>query len=290
MADNPPPPPPPHGANPKSTSGGLPEGNYDIFIIPPHSAGSGFLYLPSLQPNVNSFAAGFASAVFCYLVWITAIPALGQWLSIIAASGSAGVLLLVAGVGAVAWAFGKSQGESKSQGTQGPPPSGDEDHGTSGADGGSKHSRTHSGPYNTSHSSGSANAHSAPPPRTPQQDYTTPPPRQEYRAPPHHSLNILLHLHNPTIILLAHTRQSTPLHHPVQHTPRLHLNPHPHNKKHQSLPSSSAEAISCTTKSSSSTTKGYSYTTAQACTSSSIFTRTFGKICIGSCSQLGEGP
>ncbi|THZ88135.1 hypothetical protein D6C84_01159 [Aureobasidium pullulans] len=184
MADNPPPPPPPHGANPKSTSGGLPEGNYDIFIIPPHSAGSGFLYLPSLQPNVNSFAAGFASAVFCYLVWITAIPALGQWLSIIAASGSAGVLLLVAGVGAVAWAFGKSQGESKSQDTQGPPPSGDEDHGTSGADGGSKHSRTHSGPYNTSHSSGSANAHSAPPPRTPQQDYTTPPPRQEYRAPP----------------------------------------------------------------------------------------------------------
>jgi hypothetical protein len=184
MADVPPPPPPPHGTNPKSKSGGLPEGNYDIFIIPPHSSGSGFLYLPSLQPQRNSFIAGFASAVFCYLVWVTAVPILGQWLSIIAASGSAGVLLLVAGVGAVAWAFGKTQGESKHQGPRSPPPSGDGGtRGAAGPDEGSKHSRTHSGPYNTSHSSGPEHTHSAPPPRTPRQDYATPP-KQEYRAPP----------------------------------------------------------------------------------------------------------
>ncbi|KAI5205843.1 hypothetical protein E4T39_02894 [Aureobasidium subglaciale] len=182
MADAPPPPPPPpHGANPKSTSAGLPEGNYDIFIIPPHSSGSGFLYLPSLQPQRNSFIAGFASAVFCYLVWITAVPILGQWLSIIAASGSVGVFLLVATVGATSWAFGKTHGEGKSQG---PPPSGGGDQGCASAEAGSTHNRTHSGPYNTSHSSGSAHAHSAPPPRTPRQDYSTPPPRQESRAPP----------------------------------------------------------------------------------------------------------
>ncbi|KAI5251787.1 hypothetical protein E4T42_04025 [Aureobasidium subglaciale] len=180
MADAPPPPPPPHGANPKSTSAGLPEGNYDIFIIPPHSSGSGFLYLPSLQPQRNSFIAGFASAVFCYLVWITAVPVLGQWLSIIAASGSLGVFLLVATVGATSWAFGKTHGEGKGQGPP-PSPSGAGDQGNASAEAGSTHNRTHSGPYNTSHSSGSAHAHSAPPPRTPRQDYSTPPPRQ---APP----------------------------------------------------------------------------------------------------------
>lgn len=186
MADAPPPPPPPHGANPKSTSGGLPDGNYDIFIIPPHSSGSGFLYLPSLQPQRNSFIAGFACAVFCYLIWVTAVPVLGQWLSIIAASGSAGVLLLVAGVGAVAWAFGKTQGESKHQHSYSPPSSDGSGgaQGNAGAEGGSKHSRSHSGPYNASHSSGSDHAHSAPPPRTPRQDYSTPPPRQDYRARP----------------------------------------------------------------------------------------------------------
>ncbi|KAI4728723.1 hypothetical protein E4T49_03436 [Aureobasidium sp. EXF-10728] len=178
MADAPPPRPPPHGPNPKSTSGGLPEGNYDIFIIPPHSSGSGFLYLPSLQPQRNSFIAGFACAIFCYLVWITAVPVLGQWLSIIAASGSAGVLLLVAGVGAVAWAFGKTQAESNHQGPHSPPPSGGAGpQGNTGPEGGSKHGRNHSGSYNDP-------THSAPPPRTPRQDYSTPPPRQEYRSPP----------------------------------------------------------------------------------------------------------
>ncbi|KAG9674378.1 hypothetical protein KCU99_g7620, partial [Aureobasidium melanogenum] len=186
MADAPPPPPPPHGANPKSTSGGLPDGNYDIFIIPPHSSGSGFLYLPSLQPQRNSFIAGFACAVFCYLIWVTAVPVLGQWLSIIAASGSAGVLLLVAGVGAVAWAFGKTQGESKHQRPHSPPPPGGSGgaQGNADTEGGSKHGRTNSGPYNASHSSGSDHTHSAPPPRTPRQDYSTPPPRQDYRPPP----------------------------------------------------------------------------------------------------------
>jgi hypothetical protein len=95
------------------------------------------------------------------------VPVLGQWLSVIAASGSAGVLLLVASVGTLAWAFGKTQGASSPP----PPPP----HSDRGADAGG-------GQGNASHSSGS---HSSPPPHTPRQDYSTPPPRQqEYKAPP----------------------------------------------------------------------------------------------------------
>ncbi|TKA36461.1 hypothetical protein B0A49_14001, partial [Cryomyces minteri] len=60
-APPPPPPPPPHGDNAKPS--GLPNGNYDIFIIPPHSSGSGFLYLPSLQTHRNSFLAGVAATL-----------------------------------------------------------------------------------------------------------------------------------------------------------------------------------------------------------------------------------
>ncbi|CAD0098016.1 unnamed protein product [Aureobasidium mustum] len=239
MADAPPP-PPPHGANPKSTSGGLPDGNYDIFIIPPHSSGSGFLYLPSLQPQRNSFIAGFACAVFCYLIWVTAVPVLGQWLSIIAASGSAGVLLLVAGVGAVAWAFGKTQGESKHQHSHSPPPSGGSDgaQGSAGTEGGNKNS---SGPYNASHSSGSNHAHSAPPPRTPRQDYST---LHQGRITDHlRSQNTFLNHHLNTTILLPdpHRHQNMLLHHHLRHlNPNimLLLDTPPHrllSRKHRSL-------------------------------------------------------
>jgi hypothetical protein len=109
----PPPPPPPHGEAPKSTAGstasGLPPGKYDIFIIPPHSSGSGFLYLPSLKPNVNSFAAGFASALVCVLLGSALAPPVMAWWNSVKGAGGAGMLLLVLAVGVGAWALGRLQ-------------------------------------------------------------------------------------------------------------------------------------------------------------------------------------
>ncbi|KAK4552472.1 hypothetical protein LTR86_010315 [Recurvomyces mirabilis] len=121
MADPPPPPPPPHGQDARPAGGtasgsgsGLPDGNYDIFIIPPHSAGSGFLYLPSMQPHRNSFLLGVACTLLAVGVWTLVMPVLKQWLSTVVASGGMGVLLLVAGVGIAGWAWGKTQGEAGS--------------------------------------------------------------------------------------------------------------------------------------------------------------------------------
>ncbi|KAK0718424.1 hypothetical protein B0T26DRAFT_752348 [Lasiosphaeria miniovina] len=77
----PPPPPPPHGDNPRTTAGGsgLPPGKYDIFVIPQHSAGSGFLYLPSLKPAWNSFIAGVAFTLFFIIIGNSLAPALKAW-------------------------------------------------------------------------------------------------------------------------------------------------------------------------------------------------------------------
>ncbi|KAL5377338.1 hypothetical protein DPSP01_009836 [Paraphaeosphaeria sporulosa] len=120
--DGPPPPPPPHGENPKTTggshgtagTGGLPPGNYDIFIIPPHSAGGGFVYLPSLQVQRNSFMAGVASTIASIAVWKMMEPTVKQWFFIVTQNVSGGtggnnVLLLVIAMGIAGWAFGKSQ-------------------------------------------------------------------------------------------------------------------------------------------------------------------------------------
>src|SRR5579862_1408398 len=107
--DGPPPPPPPHGATPKSS--GLPPGNYDIFVIPPHSSGSGFLYLPSLQPQRNSFLAGVGCTLVAVLVLQIVTPVLREWLATIMATGGSGVVMLVLGVGIAGWAWGRSQAE-----------------------------------------------------------------------------------------------------------------------------------------------------------------------------------
>ena len=107
----PPPPPPPHGSN-TSARGGLPEGNYDIFIIPPHSAGNGFLYLPSLQPQRNSFLAGVACTLLAVAVWSIVFPVLKEWCATMMASGGMGVVVLVTVVAIGAWAWGKTQAES----------------------------------------------------------------------------------------------------------------------------------------------------------------------------------
>ncbi|GAB7351188.1 hypothetical protein MBLNU459_g1632t1 [Dothideomycetes sp. NU459] len=172
MAEGPPPPPPPpHGANPKSS--GLPPGNYDIFIVPPHSAGSGFLYLPSLQVQRNSFLAGVACTLLSIVVWTALVPTLKQWFNTIAASGGAGVMLLVVGVAVAAWAFGKTQGENIH--SKEPPP---------GGGGGAGAGQQGYGAYNAHPNTGSAPP--PPPPRSPPQpEYTAPPPPQpEYTAPP----------------------------------------------------------------------------------------------------------
>ncbi|KAI4591766.1 hypothetical protein KJ359_012631 [Pestalotiopsis sp. 9143b] len=105
----PPPPPPPHGENPKTTSSNMPPGKYDIFIIPPHSAGSGFLYLPSLKPNVNSFAAGFASALVLVVLGHSMAPAFRSWWNGFQGMGSVGIMLLVIGVAMGAWSLGRTQ-------------------------------------------------------------------------------------------------------------------------------------------------------------------------------------
>ncbi|KAF2237216.1 hypothetical protein EV356DRAFT_530328 [Viridothelium virens] len=119
----PPPPPPPHGENPRTASG-LPPGNYDIFIIPPHASGSGFLYLPSLQPHRNSFLAGCACTILGMSVWTAIAPALKTWVQAQSQNGGgSGMFVLVLGVGVAAWAFGKTQGET-GHGGHSPPPGG----------------------------------------------------------------------------------------------------------------------------------------------------------------------
>jgi hypothetical protein len=117
--EGPPPPPPPHGANPRPPGGGLPDGNYDIFIIPPHSAGGGFIYLPSLQPHRNSFIAGMFVAMASMGIYVVVMPVLKAWMASILAGNGAGVMMLVAIVGVGAWAIGKTTAESSA----GPKPS-----------------------------------------------------------------------------------------------------------------------------------------------------------------------
>ncbi|SPO00595.1 uncharacterized protein DNG_03344 [Cephalotrichum gorgonifer] len=100
-----PPPPPPHGEVPRSS--GLPPGKYDIFVIPQHSSGSGFLYLPSLQPNVNSFAAGFACGLIVVVMFQNMAPAFQTWWSNYQGMGSAAMSMLMVGVSIGAWVLEK---------------------------------------------------------------------------------------------------------------------------------------------------------------------------------------
>ncbi|KAE8350740.1 hypothetical protein BDV28DRAFT_138588 [Aspergillus coremiiformis] len=117
--DGPPPPPPRHGEKPNTTHGqeyrtasDLPKGNYDIFIIPPHSSGSGFLYLPSLQCQRNSFIAGCLCTLVVVLVWSMISPIVKTWYMAAAASGDGGGMgigLLGIGVGIAGWGVGLYQ-------------------------------------------------------------------------------------------------------------------------------------------------------------------------------------
>ena len=109
------PPPPPHGSNGNSRNG-LPDGSYDIFIVPPHSSGGGFIYFPSLQTNRNSFLAGVVSALFGVMVWSIVLPVFREWMSDIAAGGGLSVIILLLAVGVAGWAWGKTQIESGGSG------------------------------------------------------------------------------------------------------------------------------------------------------------------------------
>ncbi|KAF1925573.1 uncharacterized protein M421DRAFT_423665 [Didymella exigua CBS 183.55] len=123
--NGPPPPPPKHGENPKTTGGshappgsggGLPPGNYDIFIIPPHSSGGGFVYLPSLQVQRNSFIAGIASTLASIAVWKVMEPHVKQYFQMATqsvSSGNNGTILLLVLVGVAGWVFGQTQGGGK---------------------------------------------------------------------------------------------------------------------------------------------------------------------------------
>lgn len=106
----PPPPPPPHGSN-TGQRHGLPEGNYDIFIVPPHSSGGGFVYFPSLQTNRNSFLAGVACTLLVVVIWTIVLPVLREWTSAIMAGGGVSVVLMMLAVGVAGWAWGKTQTE-----------------------------------------------------------------------------------------------------------------------------------------------------------------------------------
>ncbi|KAJ5157333.1 uncharacterized protein N7482_008433 [Penicillium canariense] len=114
-----PPPPPPHGENPHTTDGeyrkssDLPPGNYDIFIVPPHSSGSGFLYLPSLQCHRNSFIAGAASMLLVVLIWSAIAPVVKTWyVTTVSSNNNMGMVVVALGVGVAGWAFGMSQSDN----------------------------------------------------------------------------------------------------------------------------------------------------------------------------------
>ncbi|KAI0191140.1 hypothetical protein EV127DRAFT_338553 [Xylaria flabelliformis] len=169
MSDDRPPPPPPHGTNPRRSSPNLPPGKYDIFIIPPHSSGAGFLYLPSLKPNVNSFAAGFATALVLVVLFQSMAPAFKIWYRNFQGMGNMAMIPLVIAVGVGAWALGRVQNEGRS---------------SSGNRGDSGHSWSYN-PGDNGHSGGSYSG-TGPPPhsRAPDPDGPPPPPPPHGSPPP----------------------------------------------------------------------------------------------------------
>lgn len=165
----PPPPPPPHGESPKTTAGGgLPPGKYDIFIIPEHSAGSGFLYLPSMRPNTNSFVAGFACALALVVIGQSMAPAFQAWWANFQGMGNAGMMLLVVAVGLGAWSLGRQQQDGSSSSRSGGGSG-------SGFNGGAMPG---GGGFSSAGPSPNSNTHSNPPPPN-----SAPPPKPQ-PAPP----------------------------------------------------------------------------------------------------------
>ncbi|KAK5021551.1 hypothetical protein LTS07_010958 [Exophiala sideris] len=174
----PPPPPPPHGSNPQGggRTGGLPDGRYDIFVVPPTSAGSGFLYLPSLQTQRNSFLAGVFCTAATFFIYTAAVPVIKRWLYDTINGGGGGVFMLICGVAVVAWAFGKTQNEWAQSG---PSPRAGSSSGPGGQTGGAHGGFSGAGSYPHNQSGPQPNAHSSPPP---QSSWQRPPPQANTKA------------------------------------------------------------------------------------------------------------
>lgn len=175
----PPPPPPPHGSNqPGGRSGGLPDGRYDIFVIPPHSSGSGFLYLPSLHTQRNSFLAGCFCTAASFFIYTTAVPVVKDWLLTTINGGGGGVFMLICGIAVVAWAFGKTQGEwAQSSTKESPRPN----TGSGGHTGPSSSHYSNAGPSPQTHSPPPPQS---PPPPPPNHGTSNPPPQSSWQRPP----------------------------------------------------------------------------------------------------------
>ncbi|KAJ5084522.1 hypothetical protein NUU61_009101 [Penicillium alfredii] len=122
--DGPPPPPPPHGENPHTTEGeyrkssDLPEGNYDIFIVPPHSSGSGFVYLPSLQCHRNSFLAGVGSTLLVVLLWVLLAPIVNAWYTATVAAGGGSIVMMLLAIASSGANQGRGSNFGGNQGGQ----------------------------------------------------------------------------------------------------------------------------------------------------------------------------
>ncbi|GAB0135262.1 hypothetical protein EsDP_00003607 [Epichloe bromicola] len=169
-----PPPPPPHGEMPRSS--GLPPGKYDIFVIPEHSAGSGFLYLPSLKPNVNSFFAGFASALILVALFQSMAPAFRAWWESFQGLGNMGMTMIIFGVGFGAWALGRTQKDG---------PSSSSHHQSSySSGGGAGYTPRGFGSSTPGASSPNGGAQGGPPPRPPPHGSPPPPPPPGGGGPP----------------------------------------------------------------------------------------------------------
>ncbi|KAH7418156.1 putative reticulocyte-binding protein 2 like protein a [Cadophora sp. MPI-SDFR-AT-0126] len=106
--------------------------------------------IPNLQPNVNSFAAGFASALILVVVGSALAPAVQAWWNSVKGAGGAGMIMLMLAVGVGAWALGRIQTDG------GPGPGG----------GGTSGSSPNSGPHPNAHSSSHSNGYAGPPPST----------------------------------------------------------------------------------------------------------------------------
>ena len=63
------------------------------------------MYLPSMQPQRNSFLLGVACTLLAVGVWTLAMPVLKQWTLLLFQSGGIGVILLIIGVGVAGWAW-----------------------------------------------------------------------------------------------------------------------------------------------------------------------------------------
>ena len=74
-------------------------------MIPPHSSGGGFIYLPSLQPHLNSFIAGVACTLVAVIFWIIVIPVFKEWFSTVVIGGGMSVFMLYLAIGVAVWAL-----------------------------------------------------------------------------------------------------------------------------------------------------------------------------------------